>query len=323
MSDDVLGPAAQARIRTRIEEGAPLSEFDRRLYERAILRRHAWALALVNTRYTPPSSRTANAVNHGETFLQALADVGASFRRRLWSKPGVGTRVYIGSDGYVSIGQDGTLREVSRGVVTFDPRSLFLYQRAKYREAVALYLQRLREGAAGGQSDSQARPRIRFRHSPGAFGNAYREPRGTLELHVDGVYAGEAGFLRYPDRTDIFSLEHVIIEPAFQKRGLGKLLVARMKKYANERAPAVKYVSGDLASRASLRMMISALGPPLMIDNGVRCVSIAEAERILPAVSRTTTGPDRRTVIDSGAPIHAIFWIGRGRRPAKSPFPCD
>lgn len=156
MSDDVLGPVGQARIRTRIEEGLPLSELDRRLYERAIERRHAWALALAKPRSaspeTPPRAADAQrAIDHGEAFLQALTDVGASFRRRSWSKPGVGTRVYLGAEGYVSIGQDGTLREVSRGVVTFDPRSLFPSQRAKYREAVELYLQRLRAGAAGGQ----------------------------------------------------------------------------------------------------------------------------------------------------------------------------
>lgn len=150
----------------------------------------------------------------------------------------------------------------------------------------------------------------------------YRQPRGALVLYLEGVYVGSAGFLRYPNSPDQVSLEHVVIEPQYQKKGLGKILVSEVKRYVNKTTPYVKYVSADFASRASLHVMITVLGSPLMLGNEIRCVSIEEAERLLPATSRTRTLDNGRTSVDSGAPVSGIFWIGKGRRPSKSPFNC-
>lgn len=64
-------------------------------------------------------------------------------------------------------------------------------------------------------------------------------------------------------------------------------------------------------------MTLTVLGEPLMIDDGIRCVTIAEAEKTLPSISQTRT-VNGRTSIESGAEITGVFWIGRGKRPSLS-----
>lgn len=150
----------------------------------------------------------------------------------------------------------------------------------------------------------------------------YLHPRGRLVAVLDGVRIGDAGFLRYPREVDMVSLEHVVIEPEFQRRGIGKLLVSEFKRYVNKTAPGIKYARAEFASRASLRMVIAVLGAPFVLDNDIRCLSLEEAERALPVVSKTSTRGGV-TSVESGAPVGGVFWVGKGRRPKVSPFRCD
>lgn len=144
----------------------------------------------------------------------------------------------------------------------------------------------------------------------------------TVQAFVDSVYAGDLSFSLYRNRPEDVEIDAIVVEPPFQRKGVGRALVLTLRRQLHRRTR-VRYAHADFASRASLHMMIATLGAPLLLDNGIRCVSVEEAERALPAVSRTSTTEGGKLVVEGGAGIHGAFWIGKGPRPKKSPFPCD
>lgn len=136
----------------------------------------------------------------------------------------------------------------------------------------------------------------------------------TVQAFVAGVYAGDLSFSPHFSSVDIHM---VFVEPRFRNIGVGRGLVLALRKHLHRFRSTVQFAHVDFASRASLRMMIGALGPPFMLDISVRCVSLEEAFQRLPPTARTSG-----RIITGGAPVHGAFWIGKGPRPKKSPFPC-
>lgn len=144
----------------------------------------------------------------------------------------------------------------------------------------------------------------------------------TVQAFVAGVYAGDLSFSLYRNRPDSVEIDAIVVEPPFRNVGVGRGLVRALGKHLHRFRPAVHYAHADFASRASLRMMIGALGPAFMLDNDIRCLSLEEALGQLPPTARTSQS-NGKIVIEGSAPIHGAFWIGKGARPKKNPFHCD
>lgn len=168
----------------------------------------------------------------------------------------------------------------------------------------------------------QARGRAGGRTAAPATAMRFVVDSFTVQAFVDNVYAGDLSFSLYRNRPEDVEIDAIVVEPPFQRKGVGRALVLALRRQLHRRTR-VRYAHADFASRASLHMMIATLGAPLLLDNGIRCVSVEEAERALPAVSRTSTTEGGKLVVEGGAGIHGAFWIGKGPRPKKSPFPCD
>jgi len=127
----------------RAKRGEALGSFEQKLLERAIERTEKAAAA--RARLEPaPRRTTSEAVAYANLFAEALKKVGGP-RVKVWSKPSAGARVYFPGDaGYLSVGQDGTLRELERGRLVFVIDALYPSWRKKVREAKTIYVAELR-----------------------------------------------------------------------------------------------------------------------------------------------------------------------------------
>lgn len=86
---------------------------------------------------------TPNAAGRGadwyaEQLVSALNEQPGAPRARAWSKPGVGTRVYV-ADMYFTVGNDGSVDDVSRGRATFVASHLYPSQRRAATAALGNY----------------------------------------------------------------------------------------------------------------------------------------------------------------------------------------
>jgi hypothetical protein len=133
----------------RAKRGEALGLFEQKLLERAIERTEKVAAARARLELAPrpprpPRRTTSEAVACANLFAEALKKVGGP-RVKVWSKPSAGTRVYFPGDaGYLSVGQDGTLRELERGRLVFVIDALYPSWRKKVREAKTIYIAELR-----------------------------------------------------------------------------------------------------------------------------------------------------------------------------------
>jgi len=86
----------------------------------------------------------AGAKQKAEDLSRLIKKHGGPDRLTVWHKPGVGTRIYWpGELGFLSIGQDGSVSDLSRGRYTFDEYSLYKGWRRAYRAALEEYTRNL------------------------------------------------------------------------------------------------------------------------------------------------------------------------------------
>jgi uncharacterized protein YjbI with pentapeptide repeats len=89
-------------------------------------------------------ARLARTMAHAEAFVAAMASVKGP-TVRIWTRPGTAeVRIYFPMKfGYLSVGQDGTLSEMSRGQQTLEVSGMWPAWQALYRKAKKIYLEGL------------------------------------------------------------------------------------------------------------------------------------------------------------------------------------
>jgi hypothetical protein len=117
----------------RADRGEELGAFELRLLERARAREQL--------RNAARGRRTAaDARAHALRLAELLRELGGP-RVNVWSREGVGTRLYFpGEAGFLAIGMDGTIRDRERGKLVFMESALYPEQRKKVRLAIARLL---------------------------------------------------------------------------------------------------------------------------------------------------------------------------------------
>lgn len=171
--------------------------------------------------------------------------------------------------------------------------------------------------ATGSSSQTKDSQKVTFRYDPTPY-EGYDSPRGRIVAVRGATELGAAGFLRYRGQIGLVNLEYLILKETERGRGLGMELLRKFKAWLNRHHREIKYVSSELTSQGSLHMMNRVLGAPLMLDDGIRCITIAEAEKMLPRHMST----DAHGNVDADHHVHANHWVGVGKRPAVNPFPC-
>lgn len=84
------------------------------------------------------------AVQSAEILAAAIRDAGGPNTTRAWSKPGVGARVYFpGEAGYLTVEQDGSVSELSRGRLTFVESAFYPNWKRAVRAGRKAYMQGL------------------------------------------------------------------------------------------------------------------------------------------------------------------------------------
>jgi len=84
------------------------------------------------------------ALRSAEVLVAAIRAAGGPSQLRVWTKPGVGVRVYFpGEIGYLSVGSDGSVSETSRGKLHFAESGLYPAWKKAVREGRRAYLQQL------------------------------------------------------------------------------------------------------------------------------------------------------------------------------------
>jgi hypothetical protein len=77
---------------------------------------------------------------YADIFLDILnAHGGASLHARAWHAPGVGARVYLRGDLYVSFSSGGDISKTSRGVATYLPSAFRSNERKAIEESIKIY----------------------------------------------------------------------------------------------------------------------------------------------------------------------------------------
>jgi GNAT superfamily N-acetyltransferase len=104
----------------------------------------SYAPAAVRNPAEAVEARLARTMVHAEAFVAAMASVKGP-TLRIWTRPGTAeVRVYFPMKfGYLSVGQDGTLSEVSRGQQTLAVSGMWPAWQALYRKAKKIYLEGL------------------------------------------------------------------------------------------------------------------------------------------------------------------------------------
>ena len=116
------------------------------------------------------------ALQSAEALMDAIHAAGGP-RLRVWSKPGTGVRVYFpGEIGYLSVGQDGSVSETSRGKLHFNESGLYPAWRKAVREGRRVYLEQLGERLQGRRGSRSSRPEGHIRVWHGT-GSTFRTPR--------------------------------------------------------------------------------------------------------------------------------------------------
>jgi hypothetical protein len=153
------------------------------------------------------------ALESAEALVAAIRDAGGPSQLRVWTKPGLGVRVYFpGAIGHLDVGQDGSISEVSRGKLHFAESGLYPAWKKAVREGRRMYLQQLgarlaahgearaarvagvREGSAGG---SRALDFDFFEDEP--------EPQASPETRARRAFEAAAGALPETiDASDLF-----------------------------------------------------------------------------------------------------------------------
>lgn len=138
MSDTQEQIRKDRELIARFERGEELGVFELRLLERARARERLRNAA--RGRRT-----TADARAHALRLAELLRELGGP-RVNVWSREGVGTRLYFpGEAGFLSIGEDGTVRDRERGKLVFMESAIYPEQRKKIHLAVARFLIERRE----------------------------------------------------------------------------------------------------------------------------------------------------------------------------------
>jgi hypothetical protein len=84
------------------------------------------------------------ALQSAEALVDAIRAAGGPSQLRVWTKPGLGVRVYFpGEIGHLTVGEDGSISEASRGKVHFLESGLYPAWRKAVREGRRAYLQQL------------------------------------------------------------------------------------------------------------------------------------------------------------------------------------
>ena len=110
-------------------------------------------------------------------------------------------------------------------------------------------------------------------------------------LSENSVYAVDendkmAGILWFrPAGKRTVELEHVEVEPAHAKRGVGTLLLRRFLQEARQRLPEAQFISADATSQGIARLLRRVIGPVLEVNRGGDVNSLPEQS---PSDWRTT-----------------------------------
>jgi hypothetical protein len=84
------------------------------------------------------------ALESAEALVAAIRAAGGPSQLRVWTKPGLGVRVYFpGAIGHLDVGQDGSISEVSRGKLHFAESGLYPAWKNAVREGRRAYMQQL------------------------------------------------------------------------------------------------------------------------------------------------------------------------------------
>ena len=84
------------------------------------------------------------ALQSAEALVDAIRAAGGPSQLRVWTKPGLGVRVYFpGEIGHLTVGEDGSISEASRGKVHFLESGLYPAWRKAVREGRRMYMQQL------------------------------------------------------------------------------------------------------------------------------------------------------------------------------------
>ena len=108
----------------------------------------------------------AFALQSAEALVVSIRDAGGPTHLRVWSRPGHAPRVYFpGEVGYLTVNQDGSVEEVSRGRLTFVASGLYPAWKRAVRAGRVTYAQ-----ALGARLDAhgEARARVAARLRSGA-----------------------------------------------------------------------------------------------------------------------------------------------------------
>ena len=107
--------------------------------ERQILKGgEGFATGFVGPQRDAANNDESESLNHAQNFL-AILKAQLFLGGRVWQKSGVGTRVYLRGDSYLSFTRGGDLFKTTRGVVTYLPSSFRLSERQAIQAAIKIY----------------------------------------------------------------------------------------------------------------------------------------------------------------------------------------
>jgi hypothetical protein len=137
----------------------------------------------------------SESLNHAKDFLSILKAqrfIGGS----AWHKSGVGSRVYLRGDSYLSFSRGGDISNTHRGFATYLPSSFLLWQREAIQNAIKIYNKgRLVKPEAEQLSTtaSHVREFSRLRGDYTRADKAYQDARSELERAYGTVWKAPSG----------------------------------------------------------------------------------------------------------------------------------